>query len=153
MKRYVRLSIIVSVLLVSIGCAAVAAYHWADRLLRDRMAANYAFKRVHVSSGKVLSVSPSQQGNESGLDAGNFPHFKICFSIDSFADIPRDLQDEYDTAERVRIAKEGPRCIIPHEALRHSDLKSGDPIEVNYLLYGRGVITVSRLVVYGQDLD
>jgi hypothetical protein len=100
----------------------------------------------------VLSVSPMPQGNEGGPNAGDYPHLKICFSIDSFADIPRDLQEEYARAERLRTAKEGPRCIITHQALHHSDLKPGDPIEVDFLLYGGGVITVSRIVAYGQDL-
>ena len=152
MNRHARLSIMVCVLLATVG-VAVVAYHWVDRLFRDRMAANYEFKRAHVSSGRVLSVSPIQQGKESGQNAGDFPHFKVCFSIDSFADIPRDLQEEYETAERLRTAKDGPRCIVPHEALHHSNLKPGDPIEVDYLLYGGGTITVSRIVVYGQELE
>jgi hypothetical protein len=117
------------------------------------MAANYEFKREHVSSGKVLSVSPIEPGKESGKNTGDFPHLKICFSIDSFTDIPRDLQEEYETAEKIRFAKEGPQCIIPHQALRHTDLKPGDPVEVDYLLYGRGVAIPSRIVVYGQDLE
>ena len=84
------------------------------------MAANYEFKRVHVSNGRVLSVSPIEPGKESGQNTGDYPHLKICFSIDSFSDIPRDLQEEYETAEKVRTAKEGPgvssrikRCATP----------------------------------------
>lgn len=153
MKRYARLSIIVCVLLASVGYAAVAAYQWADRLFRDQMAANYEFKREHVSSAKVLSVSPIEPGKASGQNVEDFPHFKICFSIDSFTDIPRDLQKEYETAEKIRRAKDGPMCIVPHQALRDTDLKPGEPIEVYYLLYGRGIALPTRIVVEGQELD
>ena len=153
MRRYARISIIVCVLLASVGGAAVAAYHWVDKLFRDRMAANYEFKRMHVSTGRVLSVSPIEIGNESGQNKEDFGHFKICFTIDSFMDAPRDLQEEYEAAEKARTAQDGPRCIIPHEALRHTDLKPGDPMEVNYLLNGRGAVSVYRLVIYGQELD
>jgi hypothetical protein len=140
-------------LLASVGAAAVVAYHWADRLFRNNLAANYEFKRVHVSNGRVLSVSPIEPGKESGKNTEDLPHLKICFSIDSFSDIPRNLREEYETAEKVRIVKEGPRCIIPHQKLRDTDLKPGDPIEVDYLLYGKGVAIPSRIVVQGQDLD
>ncbi len=151
MKRYVRLLITVCILLAIVVLAIVVSRR-ADRRFHDRMAQSYEFKRTHISGGTVLSFTPVQVAKGSGRDGENFPHFKICFSIDSFEDIPRDLQAQYQTAEKLRTAKEGPRCMVPHEELRHGDLKPGDTIEVDYLLYGSGVITVSRIVVYGQDL-
>jgi hypothetical protein len=132
---------------------AVAAYHWADRIFRDRRAANYEFKRAHISSGRILSVLQIEPGKDSEQNTKGFPHFKICFSIDSFKDIPRDLQEEYETAEKIRTIQEGPMCIVPHQALRDIDLKPGEPIEVYYLLYGRGVALPTRIVVHGQELD
>ena len=35
MRRYVRLSIIVCVLLAIVGGAAIAAYHWADPVISE----------------------------------------------------------------------------------------------------------------------
>lgn len=151
MKRYVRLLITVCALLALVG-VAIVVYRRADRKFHDRMAESYEFKRTHVSSGTVLSITPVQVGKEPERDVDNFPHFKICFSIDSFKDVPRDLQEQYQTAEKLRTAREGPRCMVPREVLRHRDLKPGDAIEVDYLLYGSGIITISRIVVRGQDL-
>jgi hypothetical protein len=152
MKWIARISIIVCLLLAS-AFATVAAYRWADGMFRARMHENYEFKRMHVSSGRVVSVSKvklGQQGEGSGEDS---PHYKICFSIDSFSDIPSDLQEEYAAAERARTIKEGPHCIISRQTSLPSNLKPGDALEVNYLLYGSGVITVERLVVAGKDID
>lgn len=151
MKWIARISIILCVLLAS-AVAAVAVYRWADGMFRARMHENYEFKRMHVSSGEVISISKvklGQQGKDSGED---LPNYKICFSIDSFSDIPSDLQEEYAAAEKARTIKEGPQCIVSRQTSLPSNLKPGDALEVNYLLYGRGVITVERLVVAGKDI-
>lgn len=151
MNRIARLSIILCVLLAGAG-VAVVAYGWADRMFRTSMAENIEFKRMHHAPGKVLSFSimkPAQQVH--GIGEGS-PQYKICFSINSFSDIPSGLQEEYAAAERARSLKDGPQCIISRHTSLPANMKPGDALEVDYLLYGKGVITVERLVASGQDI-
>jgi hypothetical protein len=63
------------------------------------------------------------------------------------------LREEYSTAEKARILKNAPECIITTQASLPSNLKEGEAIDVYFLLYGQGVITVERLVVSGQDIN
>jgi hypothetical protein len=152
MKRTARLTIILCVLLATAG-AALVAYRWVDGVFRVRMTDNYEFKRMHTSRGEVISISPMQAEQQAKGGAPGPPHYKICFSIDSFSDIPLDLQAEYAAAESARNIKEGPQCITSRNASLPASLKPGDTLEVDYLLYGRGIITVERLVASGQDID
>jgi len=145
--------LIVLIALLLGGIAVVFAYRLADGIFRARMAENYESKRIHVSSGKVLTVSATESEVPKGGTAEGPPRYKICFSIDSFSDIPNDLREEYSTAEKARILKNAPECIITTQASLPSNLKEGEAIDVYFLLYGQGVITVERLVVSGQDIN
>jgi hypothetical protein len=52
--------LIVLIALLLGGIAVVFAYRLADGIFRARMAENYESKRIHVSSGKVLTVSATE---------------------------------------------------------------------------------------------
>jgi hypothetical protein len=142
MKLIFRMLAFVCVLAVLIG-----GYFWLDRKVRRDMAFNYEFKRMHVAPGTLRSIS----GGASTSSSAHAP--TVCFTIDSFSDIPHDLQAEYAAAERSRTAKDGPRCIQVSDQ-RSSSIAGmpGESIQVYYLLYGHGVIDVESVAVRGQEL-
>ena len=125
-------------------------YFWIDGRFRESMASSYEFKRMHVAPGTLKSISAAD--NKTLAESNGPREHTLCFSIDSFSDVPLDLQSEYEEVERTRTAKEGPRCI---RARNQSSIDGtpGQAIQVYYLLYGQGAITVERLVIRGQELN
>ena len=95
MKLLFRVLALVCVLAVLIG-----GYFWLDWKFRGATASNYEFKRMHVAPGALKSISEGAAASPT-----------MCFTIDSFSDIPHDLQAQYAEAERSRTARDGPRCI------------------------------------------
>jgi len=152
LRRNVWILIILCVVLAGVGTSGMI-YRWADKVFRNQMAANYQFKRAHVSVGKVLSVSMVQPKQGVTNSSDDQPKYKICFKIDSFADVPPELRSEYEAAERSRERAEGPPCVIARQTQLPTKIRSGQAVQVVYLLYGKGVITVERLVVDGQELE
>jgi hypothetical protein len=127
--------------------ATIVVLDVADRTFTRSMAASYEFKRAHTAPGTVIRFEVPSQSAEQTTSV-----FTLCFSIDSFSDVPRDLQAEYADAERARVAKEGPRCIAAHDPSGQLKVATGDPIEVVYLLENGGVIDVPRVVIHGKEL-
>jgi hypothetical protein len=138
-------------LIVVCGSAAlIGGYLWIDRKFHNVMTTNYEFKRVHMAPGTLKSVSAADI--QTPVEGDGTRTYTVCFTIDSFSDVPRDLQSEYEQAERTRTAKDGPRCIRVSNQ-RSIDGTPKEPIQVYYLLYGQGTITVERLVIGGKELS
>ena len=137
MKLLFRVLALVCVLAVLIG-----GYFWLDRKFHEAVASNYEFKRMHVAPGALKSISEGAAASPT-----------MCFTIDSFSDIPHDLQAQYAEAERSRTAKDGPRCIRVSGQRSPIAGMPGEAIQVYYLLYGHGVITVERVAIRGQELN
>ena len=130
--------------------ALICGYLWIDRRFRESMASSNEFKRLLFAPGTLKSVSGAD--NRTPAETNSPREYAVCFSINSFSDVPRDMQSEYEEVERTRMAKEGPRCI--RERNQSSiDGTPGEAIQVYYFIYGQGTITVERLVIRGQDLN
>ena len=125
-------------------------YFWIERAFRDSTKSNYEFKRLHVAAGTLKSVSMMDIKTPDKGDSTRT--YTVCFTINSFSDVPRDLQSEYEVAERRRATNDGPRCIRVSNQ-RSIDGTPQEAILVYYLIYGQGVITVQRLLIRGQELD
>ena len=150
MKVRFRVLVVIGIVVLCF-VATVVLYHLADWAFRRAMAASSEFKRMHVAPGTIINFSGSSQGAQRR--GGTDPEvYTVCFSIDSFSDVPSDLQAEFANAERARVAKNGPECITAYDPTGQIRAVPGDSIEVYYLLYGNGVITVERVVVHGQEL-
>jgi hypothetical protein len=148
MKPRIKVLVVGGVLTASIGC--YFGYFWIDRRFRESMASSYEVKRMHVAPGTLKSISGADNKKIAKSDSPR--EYTVCFSIDSFSDVPRDLQSEYEEVERTRTSKDGPRCI--RERNQSSiDGTPGQAIQICYLLYGQGAITVERLVIRGQELN
>ncbi len=145
MKPRIKVLVVGGVLAALIG-----GYFWIDRKFRESMASSYEFKRIHLAQGTLKSISGAN--NKTAAETNSPREYTVCFSIDSFSDVPRDLQSKYEEVERTRTAKEGPRCIRERN---QSSIKGtpGQAIQVYYLLYGQGAITVERLVIRDQELN
>jgi hypothetical protein len=142
---------LIKVLVVGgVSAALIGGYFWIDRTFRESMASSYEFKRMHVAPGTLTSISGAD--NKTLAETNSPREYTVCFSIDSFSDVPRDLQSEYEEVERRRTAKDGPRC-IRERSQASIDGTPGQSIQVYYLLYGKGAITVERLVIRGQELN
>jgi len=145
MKSLMKVLVVGGVLAALIG-----SYFWIDRKFRESMASSVEFKRMHVAPGTLTSISGAD--NKTLADTNKPREYTVCFSIDSFSDLSRDLHSEYEEVKRTRTAKDGPRCI----RARYQSSIDGTPgqrIQVYYLLYGKGAITVERLVIQGQELN
>lgn len=136
--------------LVCIFAALIGGYFWIDREFRAAMASSNEFKRMHVAPGTLKSVSGT--ANRTPTKTESVRVYNVCFAIDSFSDVPPDLEPEYAAAERSRTAKDGPRCIrVSHQ---HSiDGTPGEAIRVYYLLEGHGAISVERLTIGDEELN
>jgi hypothetical protein len=129
--------------------ALTGGYFWIDRTFRESMPSTYEFKRMHVAPGTLTSISGAV--NKPLAETNSPREFTVCF-FDSFSDVPPNLQSEYEEFERTRTAKDGPRCIRERNQ-RSIDGTPGQAIQIYYLLYGKGAITVERLVIRGQELN
>jgi len=116
------------------------------------MAASYDLKRSHIAPGTVTSFQVHRKPPNDAVPQ-TAEVSSVCFTIDSFSDVSSEFRAEYANAERARVTKEGPRCITAHDPSGHIQVTPGDPIKVFYLLYNSGVITVSTVVVHGQELS
>ena len=114
------------------------------------MASSYEFKRMHVAAGTLKSISRAD--NQTPPETDSPREYTVCFSINSFSDVPRDLQSEYEEVERARMAKDGPRCIRERNQGSFNGTP-GETIQVYYLIYGQGAITVERLAIRGHYLN
>lgn len=80
------------------------------------------------------------------------PGPRVCFSIDSFAEIPSTERAACESAERARLAKQGPRCRDTAVDPSAVHLKAGDPLDIYFRLEDRGQISVARISTHGVDL-
>jgi hypothetical protein len=135
---------------VCVSAALIGGYFWIDRPFRESMKSNYEFKRMHTAPGTLKSISGP--ANKSSVEGGDMRTYTVCFTLDSFSDLTRDLQQEYAEAERSRMTRDGPRCIQARDR-RSVEGTPGEAIQVNYLIDGQGAITVERLVIQGQQLS
>ncbi|MDR3792975.1 MAG: hypothetical protein P4L03_06305 [Terracidiphilus sp.] len=126
--------------LAAVVCACVLANHWLEqRYAQDRTAA-LGHKSAQHTAATVVRV-------ERGADA-----VKVCFAIDSFAELPAEDQSFYETTERARAAGHGPRCVSAHNAALADAVKAQEKIDVYFTLENGGKISVVRVEAKGQEL-
>jgi hypothetical protein len=103
---------------------------------------------VHAA-GTVATVE-EQAHDEQSYDL--LPGQRVCFTIDSFAEVPSAVRNAYESAERERQAAHGPRCrdtSIDPSAVR---IKVGDRVDVYFKLENAGQISIVRVSWRGVDL-
>jgi len=151
MKARSRVLVVVGIV-VACFAATVVMLNLAGRAFKRSMAASYEFKRGHIAPGTVTSFQVLRKStNDAGAQTTGVS--TVCFTIDSFSDVPNDLQTEYADAERARMAKEGPMCITARGPIGQIQMAPGNPIKIEYLLENSGVIDVSTVVIHGQELS
>jgi hypothetical protein len=128
--------------MISIGCRANQSSN------ADAAQAHQQNAIVHAS-GSIVSVD-EQAHDEQSYDL--LPGPRVCFNIDSFAEVPIAERSTYETAERTRLAAHGPHCrdtSIDPSAVR---IKVGDRVDVYFRLDGAGQISIMRVSTHGADL-
>lgn len=128
--------------MISIGCRANRSSN------ADATQAHQQSAIVHAS-GTVVSVE-EQAHDEQSYDL--LPGPRVCFNIDSFAEVPNAERSTYETAERTRQGAHGPHCrdtSIDPSAVR---IKVGDHVDVYFRLDGAGQISIMRVSARGADL-
>ena len=135
---------------IVIGVAAVLVvigvlYEIADYSMQS----STEFKSAHIGSGTVVSVSKGIPHVTSGTLS---PQGKdvVCITLDDWGKVRDDPQ--YETAEREREQTAGPRCLEFDNLPVIAKLKSGDKIQVVYLLENNFHIDIARINAYGVDL-
>jgi hypothetical protein len=101
------------------------------------------------AAGTIVSIEERAHDEQS---EDLLPGPRVCFSIDSFAEIPSAERAAYESAERTRLAKQGPRCrdtAIDRSAVH---FKTGDPVDIYFKLDDQEQISVARISTHGVDL-
>ena len=142
------------ILLAGMACAAslnsigpVACR--TDHATGSGSAKSPAHSDVLHAPGTIVSVEERAHDEQSD-DLLPGPH--ICYTIDSFAEIPDGERDTYQEAERIRSAQHGPRChdtAIDPSAIR---FKTGDRVDVSFSLGDRGQISIVKISARGVEL-
>ena len=115
--------------------------------------AGTASKRSHNvlihAPGTIVSVEERAHDEQS---EDLLPGPRVCYTIDSFAEIPASERAEYETAERTRMAEHGPRCHDTAVDPSAGHFKVGDHADVYFKLGDSGQISVVRISTHGIDL-
>ena len=139
------------ILVAAIMCAvALNPIGCRTRKPADANAAGKPDRNVLLHApGTIVSVE-ERAHDEQSEDLLPGPH--VCYTIDSFAEIPVSERAQYEAAEHARMAKQGPRChdtAVDPSAVR---FKAGDHADVYFKLEDGGQISVVRVSTHGVDL-
>ena len=138
MTTLTRVSMAVGALAVAV-CAGVLANHWLERRLAADGGVALRHKALQHAAATVTGVEP---GTED---------VKVCFAIDSFAELPAEDRSFYETTERARAAGHGPRCVPVHGETGRS-MSAGAKLDVFFTLENGGKIAVAHVEAKGQRL-
>jgi len=126
---------------VSIGCRANHSANAGSEPANQQNAIMHA-------AGTVVSVE-EQAHDEQSYDL--LPGPRVCFTIDSFAEVPSAERNAYESAERERRAAHGPRCRDTSIDPSAVHIKPGDHVEVYYTLQKSGQISIVKVSTRGVD--
>jgi hypothetical protein len=125
-----------------IGCRASRSH---DPRSTYKMQANAVLR----APGTVVSVEAKPHGERAD---DLLPGQRVCYTIDSFSAIPDSQRSAYASAERARLAVNGPRCrdtSIDPSAVR---IRVGDPVDIYYMLENQGQIAIVSVYTQGLQL-
>jgi hypothetical protein len=131
-----------SAAVISIGCRTNRSSNASTARAGQRETTFHAL-------GTIVKVD-EQAHDEQSYDL--LPGPSVCFTIDSFAEIPSAERNVCESAERARQAAHGPRCrdtSIDPSAVK---LKPGDRVDVYFTLQDSGQISIARVSARGVDL-
>jgi hypothetical protein len=103
---------------------------------------------VHAA-GTIVSVD-EQAHDEQSYDL--LPGPRVCFTIDSFAELPGAARDVYASAEHQRQIAHGPRCRDTSIDPSAVHIRVGDHVDVYLKLQDAGQISIIRVTSSGVDL-
>jgi hypothetical protein len=98
---------------------------------------------LHHASGRVLKIEPAGSAVES---------YNLCFSIDSFADLPANERDFYEIHERAYVAAHGSRCSVSSAVEAIHTLRPGSALDVLFTQENGAEIVIQQLAVNGENL-
>ena len=141
--RAVRIALLVSsAAVISIGCRT-------NRSSNASTAQAGQHEATLHTTGTIVTVE-EQAHDEQSYDL--LPGPRVCFSIDSFAELPSAERNVCESAERARQAAHGPRCrdtSIDPSAVK---LKPGDRVDVYFTSQDSGQISIASVLASGIDL-
>jgi hypothetical protein len=141
MKTFLR-----SMAALLVVLALVGLLHGVNLLLNRGIPQAVQHKSAQHAPGTVLSLTRIPA-------SGKEPeHLRLCYSIDSFAEVAAEDRNFYITREHTRLAAEGPRCAPLQIRPQTSSLKPGEPLEIWFLLENGGVIDIARIAAKGQEI-
>jgi hypothetical protein len=110
---------------------------------------NVQAKVLLRAPGTIVRVKQKPHGEQS-YDL--FPGPEVCFIINSFSAIPDAVRPSYASAERARLAVNGPRCRDTSIDQSAVHIKVGDPVDVYYTLENSGQIAIVSVYTQGLEL-
>jgi hypothetical protein len=102
------------------------------------------------AAGMIISVE-EQAHDEQSVDL--LPGPRVCFTIESFAEIPSAERSGYESAERERQAAHGPWCRNTSIDPSATRMKVGDRVDVFFNRDKAEQISVVRVLWRGVDLS
>jgi hypothetical protein len=106
-------------------------------------------KSAQHAPGTILSVFNLSSGSQAEEQEGRA---RVCFSIDSFAEVSIEDRPIYEPVERAREVTKGPRCEVVRVTSSTRSMRPGEHLDINFLLENEGQIDISRLAIHGQDI-
>jgi hypothetical protein len=135
-------------LVLGVGAAILICY-WVIRSFETGIRVAVQHKSAQHASGTIRSVLNLSSGSQAGEQE---ERARVCFSIDSFAEVSNEDRLIYEPAERAREAAKGPRCEVIRVTPSTPPLRPGDHLDVYFLLENEGQIDISRVAIHGHDL-
>jgi hypothetical protein len=110
---------------------------------------NTQVNAVLRAPGTVVSVEAKPHGDQPD---DLLPGQRVCYTIDSFFAVPSPQRSAYASAERARLAVNGPRCRDTSIDPAAVQIKVGDPVDIYYTLGNDGQIFIVSVYTQGLEL-
>jgi hypothetical protein len=98
---------------------------------------------LHHANGHMLKMEPA---------GGVIESYNLCFSIDSFNDLPASERDFFEIHERAYVAAHGPRCRESSAVETIHTLRPGSVLNVLFTQENGAEIAIQQLAVNGKNL-
>jgi len=135
--------------LLACGTAAISMGCRANRSSGEAASQRDQQQSIFHATGKIVSVE-EQAHDEQSYDL--LPGPRVCFTIDSFDEVPGTERTVYESAERKRQAAHGARCRDTSIDPSAAHIKTGDRVDVYFKLESAGQISIIRVTWSGVDL-
>ena len=130
------------------GFAIVVVVAWVLHLANRHLIACKITPLEH----KTIESAPATLATVSVDPAGGPRQARLCFTIDSFANLPDSDRPFYENSERTRLAVKGPLCMSGRVPDDNRAPAAGEKVQVYFTLENGGLIAPTRMEWNGREI-